>query len=71
MTADISKFGFNGTDYDFCKHITANAKVAAVPMSPFYHPASQAKPNHLVRFCFCKKDSVMSEAADRLQAFFG
>ena len=71
MTADISKFGFNGTDYDFCKHITANAKVAAVPMSPFYHPDSQVKPNHLVRFCFCKKDSVMSEAADRLQEFFG
>ncbi|MGI9414410.1 MAG: aminotransferase [Hyphomicrobiales bacterium] len=71
MTADISKFGFNGTDYDFCKHITANAKVAAVPMSPFYHPASGSKPNHLVRFCFCKKDDVMSEAADRLQGFFG
>jgi len=71
MTADIGKFGFNGTDYDFCKHITANAKVAAVPMSVFYHPASEPKPNNLVRFCFCKKDDVMAEAADRLNAFFG
>ncbi len=71
MTADIAKFGFNGSDYDFCKHITANAKVAAVPMSVFYHPSSQAKPNNLVRFCFCKKDNVMAEAAERLNGFFG
>src|SRR5690606_35390228 len=46
MTADISRFGFNGTDYDFCKFITANAKVAAVPMSVFYHPDNQEAPNH-------------------------
>ncbi len=71
MTADISRFGFNGTDYDFCKFITANAKVAAVPMSVFYHPDNQEAPNHLVRFCFCKRDKVMAEAANRLEAFFG
>jgi len=70
ITADISRFGFNGTDYDFCKHITTNAKVAAVPMSVFYHPQSKAAPNQLVRFCFCKRDDVMAEAASRLGAYF-
>jgi aspartate/methionine/tyrosine aminotransferase len=71
MTADISRFGFNGSDYDFCRHITENAKVAAVPMSVFYHPASPAVPNSLIRFCFCKKDEVMAEAAERLNTYFG
>ncbi len=71
MTADISRFGFNGSDYDFCRHITANAKVAAVPMSVFYHPDSKDVPNSLVRFCFCKKDDVMAEAAERLNKYFG
>lgn len=71
MTADIGRFGFNGSDYDFCRHITEKAKVAAVPMSVFYHPASAAVPNSLIRFCFCKKDEVMAEAAERLNAYFG
>jgi aspartate/methionine/tyrosine aminotransferase len=71
MTADISRFGFNGSDYDFCRHITENAKVAAVPMSVFYHPQSSGVPTSLIRFCFCKKDDVMAEAAQRLNAYFG
>lgn len=71
LTADIARFGFEGSDYDFCKHITAAAKVAAVPMSVFYHPMSETVPRTLVRFCFCKKDAVMEEAARRLQGYFG
>ncbi len=71
MTADISRFGFNGSDYDFCKHITINAKVAAVPTSVFYHPGTPNVPNTLVRFCFCKRQDVMEEAARRLTACFG
>ena len=70
LTGDIAKFGFNGSDYDFCKYITTEAKVAAVPLSVFYHPSTQDKPSTLIRFCFCKKDEVMTEAADRLQRFF-
>lgn len=71
MTADISRFGFNGSDYDFCKHITVNAKVAAVPTSVFYHPDTADVPNTLVRFCFCKRQDVLEEAARRLNAYFG
>lgn len=71
LSADIGRFGFNGSDYDFCKYITANAKVAAVPISVFYHRDSTNVPNSLIRFCFCKKDEVMTEAADRLRKFFG
>ena len=30
MTADIGRFGFNGSDYEFCRHITET------PRSPLY-----------------------------------
>ena len=71
LAADISRFGFNGSDYDFCRHMTENAKVAAVPLSVFHHPESEDTPQNLIRFCFCKKDEVMTEAAERLERFFG
>lgn len=71
LTADVARFGFNGSDLDFCKHIAVNAKVAAVPMSAFYHPDTKDVPNSLVRFCFCKRDEVMEEAAARLERFLG
>ncbi len=67
ISADFRPLGFNGTDVDFCRHITTAAKVAAVPVSAFY--AGKA-PEHLARFCFCKKDEVLDEAIDRLARHF-
>jgi len=68
ISADFRPLGFNGTDVDFCRHITTAAKVAAVPVSAFY---ASAAPEHLARFCFCKKDEVLDEAIDRLARHFG
>ncbi len=67
ITSDISGLGFNGSDYDFCRHLTAKAGVAAIPLSVFYHPEGNDTPNHLIRFCFSKKESVLEEAARRLE----
>jgi N-succinyldiaminopimelate aminotransferase len=66
ITSDISRLGFNGSDYDFCSYLTAKVGVAAIPLSVFYHPDGTDTPNHLIRFCFSKKDAVLTEAARRL-----
>lgn len=70
LTADVASLGFDGNDMDFCKYITTNAKVAAIPISAFYHPNSTHTPTSLVRFCFCKRQDVMEEAAARLKRHF-
>ncbi|MSP83805.1 MAG: aminotransferase [Alphaproteobacteria bacterium] len=68
ISADFRPLGFNGTDVDFCRHITAEAKVAAVPVSAFY----DGEPvRHLARFCFCKRDEILTEAVERLAWHFG
>ncbi|MEX0645052.1 MAG: aminotransferase [Parvularculaceae bacterium] len=70
MTVDIRSVGFNGDDMAFCLEITEKAKVAAVPVSAFYHPASKTVARHYARFCFCKKRPVLEEAAQRLKDYF-
>lgn len=67
VTVDIRPSGFNGTDADFCRHITTEAGVAAVPVSAFYQNGG---PTHFVRFCFCKRDDVLDEACLRLRRHF-
>jgi aspartate/methionine/tyrosine aminotransferase len=68
LNADFRPLGFTGNDVDFCKHITTEAKVAAIPVSAFYHDASV---DHVARFCFCKDDSTLEAAVERLRRFFG
>lgn len=67
VTVDIRTSGFNGSDVDFCRHITTEAGVAAVPVSAFYQNDG---PTHFVRFCFCKRDDVLDEACLRLRRHF-
>jgi aspartate/methionine/tyrosine aminotransferase len=67
QTTDIGKLRFNGTDVDFCKHITEHARVAAIPLSVFF---TGDAPQHLVRFAFCKQRKVLEEAVARLKAHF-
>jgi aspartate/methionine/tyrosine aminotransferase len=69
VTTDFRTLGFNGTDEDFCRHITTEAGVTAVPVSAFYDNSGQA-PVHFVRFCFCKNDSTLDTAIDRLKKHF-
>lgn len=69
LTVDIRSVGRND-DGEFCREITEHAGVAAVPISAFFHPSQDDISRHYARFCFCKKQSVLSEAADRLASYF-
>ena len=71
ITSDISRLGFDGSDYDFCRYMTEKARVTAIPLSVFYDPRATDAPDHLIRFCFAKKEPVLEEAARRLEAYFG
>lgn len=67
LTTDISKLRFNGSDVDFCKHITEHARVAAIPLSVFF---TGDAPQQLVRFAFCKQRKVLEDAVARLRTHF-
>ncbi len=67
LTADFSHLGFNGDDVAFCRHLTTQAGVAAIPVSAFYEDKA---PRNFVRFAFCKDDDTLAEALDRLARFF-
>ena len=69
VTTDFRPLGFNGTDEEFCRHITVKAGVTAVPVSAFYQ--SPEAPRYFARFCFCKHDSTLDSAIQRLAAHFG
>ncbi|MCW8308221.1 aminotransferase [Acidiphilium sp. PA] len=67
ITTDFTPLGFEGDDVAFCRHITEHAGVAAIPVSAFY-PADA--PTHYARFAFCKRESVLRDAIDRLRRHF-
>ena len=68
ITVDFRPLGFNGDDVDFCRTLTTEAGVAAVPVSAFYQ---SDPPRHFARFSFCKEDATLDEALKRMRAFFG
>ena len=68
VSADFSKLGFTGDDMAFCRALTTEAGVAAIPFSAFFEGDG---PSTFVRFAFCKQDSVLAEALDRLARFIG
>jgi N-succinyldiaminopimelate aminotransferase len=51
---------------EFCASLPERCGVVAIPTSVFYDDASAART--LVRFAFCKRESVIAEAAARLAA---
>ncbi len=67
MNVDFRPLGFNGGDVEFCRHLTLEAGVTVVPVSALY---SDQSVEHLVRFCFCKRDDVLQGAVERLEAHF-
>ena len=69
ITVDIRSVG-REDDAAFCREITEQAKVAAVPISAFYHPSQGDAPRNFARFCFCKRPEVLDAAAARLKAYF-
>ena len=56
---DYSQISDKG-DMDFVEYLTKEVGVAAIPMSVFY----QTPPDdRYIRFCFCKEDETLTEAA--------
>lgn len=68
LTVDITSVG-RDDDRAFCEEITRKARVAAVPISAFYHQDQEGVPRNYARFCFCKKPGVLDEAALRLKEY--
>ncbi len=52
------------SDTGFANFLTTEVGVAAIPVSVFYESPPTAT---IVRFCFCKDDDTLREAASRLR----
>lgn len=75
ITADFRPLGFNGNDEEFCRHITIEAGVTAVPVSAFYQGGGADGRtgdgiDHFARFAFCKNAATLDQALTRLKAHF-
>ena len=53
----------NQSDMEFCRWLTTEHKVAAVPISPFCETPPEGR---YARLCFAKEDDTLLEAAQRL-----
>ncbi len=51
------------SDKDFCIRITRERAVATIPVSVFYKAATD---NHVIRFCFSKRNETLETAVERL-----
>jgi methionine aminotransferase len=59
--SDVSDLG----ETEFCKWLTSEIGVAAIPLSAFYGNGFDQR---VVRFCFAKKDETLNAALQRLQS---
>ncbi len=64
IMVDIARMGFRD-DVAFCRALTTQIGVAAIPPSAFYHDSADGR--GLARFAFCKSDATLDAAAERLQ----
>jgi methionine aminotransferase len=63
---DISELNVpekNLGESEFCKWLTQEVGVAAIPMSAFY---GNSFDQNVIRFCFAKKDETLNAALQRL-----
>ncbi|MFO7592369.1 MAG: pyridoxal phosphate-dependent aminotransferase [Acidimicrobiia bacterium] len=65
LTVDIRSIG-ESDGMEFCRSLPGRCGVVAVPNVVFYDDVDAGRP--LVRFTFCKRDSVLDDAIDRLGA---
>ncbi|MFE9998922.1 pyridoxal phosphate-dependent aminotransferase [Streptomyces avermitilis] len=64
ITTDIRPLG-ESDGFAFCRALPERAGVVAIPNAVFYDHREAGAP--FVRFAFCKREEVLSEAADRLR----
>jgi aminotransferase len=65
VMANADAFGF-ADDVEFARHLVREVGVATVPGSSFFQ--DKALGRSYVRFCFCKRDSTLDAAAERLRS---
>jgi methionine aminotransferase len=53
-------------DLEFADRLIREAKIATIPLSPFY---AEPPPMTLLRLCIAKRDETLEAAAERLRAF--
>ena len=72
ITTDIRPLGpelsQNGDGFAFCRALPELAGVVAIPNAVFYDHREEGAP--FVRFAFCKRVSVLEDAAERLRKAF-
>ncbi len=68
ITADYAPLGFAADDAAFCRQMTEQARVTAIPLSAFYAGTAPAR---YARFAFCKRPAVLEAALTRLSAWIG
>ena len=66
LTASIKNLT-NEPDTAFCERLVKEAGVALIPLSVFF---KDGKPEHMVRFAFCKKIEVIEESVRRMERYF-
>ncbi len=66
ITVDIRNVQPDGDGYAFCRSLPARCGVVAIPNVVFYE--NRAEGRHLIRFAFCKRDSVIADAVERLKS---
>eukprot|EP01012_Entosiphon_sulcatum_P001772 TRINITY_DN10336_c2_g2_i4.p1 TRINITY_DN10336_c2_g2~~TRINITY_DN10336_c2_g2_i4.p1 ORF type:complete len:383 (-),score=78.17 TRINITY_DN10336_c2_g2_i4:116-1264(-) len=59
-----------GKDYHFCRWMTREVGVTAIPCSAFYSEQHKHMGERYVRFAFCKRDESIDEACKRLRNAF-
>jgi N-succinyldiaminopimelate aminotransferase len=64
VMVDIGDLGFPD-DVAFCRYLTTEIGVAAIPPGSFYHDPAEG--SRLARFAFCKAQSTLDAAAERLR----
>ena len=64
VTVDVRPLGYDD-GVAFCRDLPKRAGVVAIPHQVFYDDPQAGRP--LVRFAFCKRDEVLTEAIERLQ----
>jgi N-succinyldiaminopimelate aminotransferase len=65
MTTDVTQLGYPD-GVAFCRELPTRCGVVAIPHQVFYDRTEAGRP--YVRWAFCKRDEVLDEAIDRLQA---
>ncbi|CAO3421771.1 Aspartate/tyrosine/aromatic aminotransferase [Azospirillum doebereinerae] len=63
LCVDIRDLDREGDDFAFCRRLVAESGVAAVPVSSFY---AERDMRALIRLCFAKPLSLLSDALGRL-----